>query len=158
MNATTCSCFRRHRNAYTSQVGTTTRPPIRGMSTHSNAPTPLLPALYDPSTKTPRPQSLGSNEHDRPRRRSTTTLHFACVGIDLKAKRGVRWLCESNRLVVKLMIPPTSRLGSVVATHASRARESLGLVLLFPFPSCSWGTIQALGSSLVGGCKGLCKQ
>jgi len=34
----------------TSQVSATTRPPIRGMSTHSNAPTPPLPALYDPST------------------------------------------------------------------------------------------------------------
>jgi len=54
-------------------------------------------------------------------------------------------------MVLELMVPPTSRLGSVVATHASRARGSPGLVFLFPF--YNWGRIRVLGRRLVGGAK-----
>jgi len=50
-----------------------------------------------------------------------------CVGIHSNPKSEGSWFCESSRLVLELMIPPTYWLGSVVETHASRVRESPGL-------------------------------
>jgi len=75
-------------------------------------------------------------------------FHFACVGFNSKAKPEDSWFCENSRLVE--LIPPTSQLGSVVAAHASRVRESLSLVLI---TSCGWGRTRALGRSLVGGAR-----
>ena len=66
-----------------------------------------------------------------------------------KAKHEASWFCESSRLVLELMIPPTYWPGSIVATHPSRVRGSPGLVFLFP--SYSWGRIRVLGRSSVGG-------
>ena len=45
--------------------------------------------------------------------------------------RVLSWFCDSSRLVLELMIPPTPGWVAVVATHTSRVRESPGLV----FPS-----------------------
>jgi len=55
-----------------------------------------------------------------------------CVGINSKAKPEGSWLCESSRLVLESVIPPTYRLGSVVETHESGAGESPSLVFLLP--------------------------